>query len=71
MGRKRLDPLTRLENQDARQRNDLLNAARFVVKQLSGEELRLFAAEATALFRRFLPKEEDAPKNASLPEEAQ
>ena len=50
------DPLLALENQDARQRQDLVKAARFVVNRLSGDELRAFVVQATGLLRRFAPK---------------
>ena len=52
------DPLSALENQDARQRQDFVKAARFVVHRLSGDELRSFVVQATALLRRFSPKAE-------------
>ncbi len=55
---KSTNPLSRLENQDARIGNDVINATRFVVRQLSGEKLRSFSSEASALLRRFAPNDE-------------
>ena len=63
---RRRDPLTALENQDVRQRRDLVRAARFVANRLSGEQLHAFVEQATVLLRRFAPKEEQ-PHEADQP----